>query len=138
MDTGAHTLDLVTWWLGEVASLDYRDDAEGGVEADCVLQCNMASGATGRIELSRTRELRDTIRINGTKGFVEVHLYKNEVLAGSPNALAFSHDGIAARTWSRSSSPSCSMPSWRDFKTSVSGGTQRRRLRRATASSRST
>ncbi len=98
MDTGPHTLDLVTWWLGEVDDLDYREDAQGGVEADCVLECRMASGATGRIELSRTRELRNAIRITGSKGFVEVHLYKNEILAGSDNALSFVHDGIAPAT----------------------------------------
>src|SRR6202008_4827154 len=26
MDTGAHTIDLVSWWLGDVDSLEYRDD----------------------------------------------------------------------------------------------------------------
>ncbi len=102
----------MTWWLGDVADIDYRDDsAEGGVEADCVLRCRMASGAAGRIELSRTRALRDTIRIDGTKGFVEVHLAKNEVIAGSPNALAFAHDGRdVERRWSPSSYPSCWTP----------------------------
>lgn len=121
IDTGAHTLDLVLWWLGDVASLDYRDDAEGGVEADCVLECRMTSGATGRIELSRTRELRNTIRINGTKGFVEVHLYKNEVIAGSPNALAFVHDGISASAMEPQFFPELFDAELRDFKTSASG-----------------
>ncbi len=121
MDTGAHTLDLVTWWLGDVASLEYRDDAEGGVEADCVLECRMASGATGRIELSRTRDLRNTIRINGTKGFAEVHLYKNEVLAGSDNVLAFAHDGIAAAGMEPQFFPELFDAELRDFKISASG-----------------
>ena len=130
MDTGAHTLDLVTWWLGDVASLDYRDDAaEGGVEADCVLECRMASGATGRVELSRTRELSDTIRINGTKGFVEVHLAKNEVIAGSPNALAFTHEGIAASKMEPQFFPELFDAELRDFKNSVTGGTQSRHFR---------
>lgn len=122
MDTGAHTLDLVTWWLGDVASLDYRDDASGGVEADCVLECRMASGATGRVELSRTRELRDTIRINGTKGFVEVHLVKNEVIAGSHNALAFTHEGITGSKMKPQFFPELFDAELRDFKTSVMGG----------------
>ena len=59
MDTGAHTLDLIAWWFGTAASVDYCDDAKGGVEADCVVKCKMVSGATGRIELSRTRELQE-------------------------------------------------------------------------------
>jgi len=124
MDTGAHTLDLVTWWFGDVVSLDYRDDAEGGVEADCVLQCNMKSGAVGRIELSRTRELRNTVRINGTKGFVDVHLYKNEVLAGSPNALAFTHDGIVGSHMEPQFFPELFDAELADFKTSVTTGTK--------------
>jgi predicted dehydrogenase/nucleoside-diphosphate-sugar epimerase len=94
MDTGAHTLDLLVWWLGDVQSVAYRDDSEGGVEADCMLECQLASGATGRVVLSRTRELRNSIRIEGARGFIEVHLSKNEILAASPNALAFKGDGI--------------------------------------------
>ena len=124
IDTGAHTLDLVLWWFGEVASLDYRDDAEGGVEADCVLQCNMQSGATGRIELSRTRELRNSVRINGTKGFVEVHLYKNEVLAGSQNALAFSHDDIVGSHMEPQFFPELFDAELADFKASVTSGSK--------------
>ncbi|HJU33009.1 MAG TPA: NAD-dependent epimerase/dehydratase family protein [Hyphomicrobiaceae bacterium] len=121
MDTGAHTLDLVSWWFGRAAEIAYRDDAEGGVEADCVLDCTMTSGATGRIELSRTRELRNTIRIDGSKGFVEVHLYKNEVLAGSPNALAFVRDGISGSNMEPQFFPELFDSELRDFKNSVFG-----------------
>lgn len=121
IDTGAHTLDLVNWWLGDFADVEYFDDAEKGVEADCVLKCTMASGATGRIELSRTRNLRDSIRINGTAGFVEVHLSKNEVLAGSENALAFTHEGIGAKMKPQFF-PELFDAEMRDFKTSANGG----------------
>src|SRR5581483_5096919 len=121
IDTGAHTLDLILWWLGDVASLEYRDDAQGGVEADCEIECRMASGATGRIELSRTRDLRNSIRIEGSKGFVEVHLYKNEVLAGSSNALAFTHDGISGQQMEPQFFPELFDAELRDFKISASG-----------------
>lgn len=121
MDTGAHTLDLLLWWLGDVASLSYRDDAEHGVEADCVLDCLMASGAIGRVELSRTRELRGTIVIAGTDGFVEVHLSKNLVLAGSPNALAFRHEGRAAADLPMQLFPELFDAELRDFRASVAG-----------------
>ena len=96
MDTGAHTVDLLLWWLGDIELLSYRDDGESGVEADCVFDGRLASGAIGSLELSRTRNLRNAIRIEGTKGFIEAHLRENRVLAGSPNALAFKHDGIGA------------------------------------------
>lgn len=123
MDTGAHTLDLVTWWLGEVATIDYRDDAAGGVEADCLIELGMASGAAGRVELSRTRQLSDTIRINGTKGFVEVCLAKNEVVAGSAGALGFTHEGIGAKMEPQFF-PELFDAELRDFKTSVTTGTK--------------
>ena len=89
MDTGAHTLDLVLWWLGDAVVRSYRDDSARGVEADCEIDIETSSGARGRIELSRSRDLRNTIRIEGTRGFVEVHLSKNIVVAGSPSVLAF-------------------------------------------------
>lgn len=122
MDTGAHTLDLVTWWLGDVASLDYSDDAAGGVEADCVLECRMASGAIGRVELSRTRELRDTIRIKGSKGSVEVHLAKNQIIEGTENALAFTFDGITGSKMEPQFFPELFDAELRDFKASAMGG----------------
>lgn len=121
MDTGAHTLDLLLWWLGDVASLTYRDDAGHGVEADCVLECRMASGAVGSVELSRTRDLRGTIVIEGTEGFVEVHLAKSRILAGSPNALAFRHDGRAAADMPLQLFPELFDSELRDFRSSVAG-----------------
>ena len=122
MDTGAHTLDLVSWWFGDVQPLEYRDDSAGGVEADCVLECRLASGGIGRVELSRTRHLRNSIRIEGTKGFVEVHLYKNEILGGSPNALAFTHDGISATDLKAQFPPELFDAELRDFRRAASGG----------------
>lgn len=53
IDAGVHTLDLLLWWLGDVAELHYADDALGGVEANCRLNLTMASGATGLVHLSR-------------------------------------------------------------------------------------
>jgi len=35
IDIGAHTLDLLLWWLGNEAEVLYQDDALGGVEANC-------------------------------------------------------------------------------------------------------
>jgi len=122
IDTGAHTLDLVVWWLGDVESLQYRDDSEGGVEADCVVECRLASGGSGRVVLSRARDLRNSIRIEGTEGFVEVHLYKNEVFDGSPNALAFTHDGISATDLKPQFFPELFDAELRDFRHSALRG----------------
>jgi len=79
MDTGAHTLDTLLWWLGEVESVDYRDDEDGGVEANCILELRMQSGATGVVELSRTRQLRNTARVVGENGSIEVGMGGNGI-----------------------------------------------------------
>jgi predicted dehydrogenase/nucleoside-diphosphate-sugar epimerase len=97
MDTGAHTLDLLLWWLGDAQKVTYQDDTQAGVEADCRLDLVMESGAIGSVELSRSRNLRNSVRIVGTKGHVEVHLYANEVLSASPEVLDFTHEGISPR-----------------------------------------
>ena len=121
IDTGAHTLDLMVWWFGEVESLQFHDDSEGGVEADCLLECRLASGGSGRVVLSRTRDLRNSIRIEGTEGFVEVHLYKNEILDGTPNALAFKYDGISAADLKPQFFPELFEAELRDFRDCASG-----------------
>jgi predicted dehydrogenase len=71
-DAGSHVLDLVTWWFGDCRSLRYWDDAEGGVEADCLLELEMQNGACGRIELSRTRNLSNSCVISGELGTITV------------------------------------------------------------------
>jgi predicted dehydrogenase len=71
-DAGAHVLDLILWWFGAWRSLSYRDDARGGVEADCLLELEMTGGTHGRVELSRTREMRNACVIEGDRGTIEV------------------------------------------------------------------
>lgn len=71
-DTGAHTLDMLLAWLGDFRTVEYFDDSRGGVDANCVLQLTLASGVRGTIELSRTRNLRNTCVIRGDRGELEV------------------------------------------------------------------
>ena len=77
LDTGAHTIDLLVHWLGDEREIRYQDDSFGGVEADCLIELEMQNGATGTVELSRTRDLRNTAIIRGTVGTVEVDLRAN-------------------------------------------------------------
>ena len=66
-DLGPHVLDLVRTWLGpHLAVTSYRDDSLGGVEADCILE--VEAPVPGTIELSRTRRLRNEIRIECEEG----------------------------------------------------------------------
>jgi predicted dehydrogenase len=69
---GPHTLDLLLWWLGDYDSVEYYDDAMGGVEADCELHLQLQCGASGVVELSWTRDLRNSWIIRGERGVLEV------------------------------------------------------------------
>lgn len=69
---GIHGLDLLLWWLGDYDSVKYYDDAMGGIEADCELYLQLQRGASGVVELSRTRNLRNTCIIRGERGMLEV------------------------------------------------------------------
>ena len=83
-DIGAHNIDLMLWWFGDCARFEYWDDAAGGVEADAVLEVEMASGVTGRIELSRTRDLRNTCIIRGEFGTLEVGTKTDSTICLTP------------------------------------------------------
>lgn len=75
MDFGVHTLDLLLWWLGSYEKAVYADDSMGGVEANCEIQLEMANGAAGVVELSRTRNLRNSCIVTGERGQLEVQLW---------------------------------------------------------------
>lgn len=70
--SGIHSLDLLLWWMGEAESVDYRDDALGGVEADCEFDLVFPGGTRAAIEFSRTRALRNTWRLEGEHGHLIV------------------------------------------------------------------
>jgi predicted dehydrogenase len=80
-DAGSHVLDLIVWWFGGWRSVLYRDDARGGVEADCLLEIEMANGAHGRIELSRTREMANLCIVTGERGTIEVGTKSDATIA---------------------------------------------------------
>ncbi len=99
IDTGAHTLDSLLWWLGDVRSLDYFDDNYGGVEADCLLQLQMESGATGVVELSRTRKLRNTAIIEGDRASIEVDWWRIRLTPRETGTHARRAGPVGGRTW---------------------------------------
>ena len=94
LDTGSHTLDTLLWQIGEARALDYQDDSLGGVEADALLQLQLPNGATGAVELSRTRNLRNTAIITGSRGQIEASLHRNKIIRARPDKLIlFELDG---------------------------------------------
>jgi len=103
-DMGAHTLDSLLWWLGDVAAVECRDDAYGGVEAEARLELTLASGAGGRIELSRTRNLRNTAIVQGERGTVEIGTEqrdRNQLTASPATLLEETYAGVRGDRLSR-------------------------------------
>jgi predicted dehydrogenase len=88
IDIGPHVLDLLIWWLGDYERVEYRDDAMGGVEANCEIELALKSGVSGLIELSRDRELPNLWILRGDRATLEidtgrgspppVHLYMDD------------------------------------------------------------
>lgn len=64
-DLGAHILDMLLWWFGSLIPLTYADDALGGLEANCQATLGLPGGATAQVELSRSRTLSNTVRLEG-------------------------------------------------------------------------
>lgn len=71
-DTGAHTLDMLLTWLGNYKEIEYSDDCRGGVEANSLINITLDNGICGTVELSRSRNLRNSCILKGTKGEIEV------------------------------------------------------------------
>ena len=89
LDTGAHVIDMLIWWLGEVVESAYWDDSLGGVEANCEMNLTLASGVNGFVTLSRSRNLRNTAIIKGTEGEIEVGLSTDRLKANPLSLLKF-------------------------------------------------
>lgn len=91
IDFGSHVLDLLTYvFPGPAEVLDYRDDAHGGVEADCDLRLRLTHGGEpvdARIELARTRKLGGRIRVRCERGTLEYRLSERFQIGVSPDGL---------------------------------------------------
>ncbi len=89
MDMGSHILDrLVYLFPSTVELVEYRDNSQGGIESDCLVQLQWPHAAgpiEGRVELSRTRELRNTLRVECEQATLELRpsdRYQVHVLPG--------------------------------------------------------
>jgi predicted dehydrogenase/nucleoside-diphosphate-sugar epimerase len=76
IDLGTHLIDQLLFVLpGPVRLMRYADNARGGIETDCEVRLEIDSkwGAVpARIELSRTRQLRGTVRVTCERGTLEL------------------------------------------------------------------
>jgi predicted dehydrogenase len=79
IEAGVHVLDTLLFLLGDLSVARYADDSYGGVEAEAELRLAFGRGGSGFVELSRTRELRNTTLIHGTEASLEIDLYRRRV-----------------------------------------------------------
>lgn len=70
LDIGVHLLDLIIWWFGNPEEIVYEDDAMGGIEVNCRIQCKFMQGFAGEVRLSRDWPLANKYLIEGTKGWL--------------------------------------------------------------------
>ena len=94
IDFGVHLLDLLGWWLGDMRVLAYQDDAAGGVESECACELELDTGAPVRLELSRTRVMRDTAVVTCERGTVELGVFDPAVVRLSLAADSPALDGV--------------------------------------------
>jgi len=72
IDFGSHILDALFYLFGEPFEvIGYQDNSLGGVEADCIIDARLTHGAgtvDGRIEVARTRNLGNFVRVECDEG----------------------------------------------------------------------
>ncbi|MHB8636577.1 MAG: Gfo/Idh/MocA family protein [Fimbriimonadaceae bacterium] len=70
LDLGAHTLDLVRHWFGDAEDVVYEDDADGGLEASCLVQMTHSGGVKGEVRLSRDWRTANRYFVEFERGWV--------------------------------------------------------------------
>ena len=75
MDMGPHVLDLLLYICDAAPTLvEYADNGGEGIETDCSIELGLSrqgSFVPAHVELSRTRTLANTIRVEGSLGTLE-------------------------------------------------------------------
>ena len=94
LDNGAHLLDLVLWWLGDASLVSYFDDAQGGVEAECRVEMQMKDGAAVIVEMSRLRNLKNQIAIEGDQGKLVMDLSSGQICLSAREADEIFRGGV--------------------------------------------
>ena len=74
ISNGCHDLDLLCWLLGPYAEFSFASDSAARMESNCVVEGELACGAQATVEISRSRTLANTIRIEGELATIEAPL----------------------------------------------------------------
>lgn len=74
VSNGCHDLDMMLWLMGPIATFAFFSDSPRRNEANCLIEAELVCGARATVEVSRTRTLANTIRIEGERAAVEAPL----------------------------------------------------------------
>lgn len=90
IDVGIHSIDMIRWYAGEFGDVEYRGNGTAAkVESDAELQFRLANGAEGTLIASRSRDLRQHIRLTGSHGFMEIGLWSEHLRVRNEKGKAF-------------------------------------------------
>ena len=86
-DNGIHSLDFLLWCFGCPENIQYEDDAIGGLESNATISFDF-SAAKAFVKFSRTRDLSNTIVVegNGHRAELDVFEMNDFVLDGNKNS----------------------------------------------------
>jgi len=93
--SGSHFIDRMLYLFGPARILSYKDDAHGGVEANCVaaFDCqDSGNSVEGHVTLSKTHRLSNKLRIVGANGTFEVAEGQSESVAYYPRDSDLRHE----------------------------------------------
>ena len=71
VSNGCHDLDFMQWLMGPLVRFEFRSDSPARMEGNCLLEGELSGECRATIEISRTRTLANTIRIEGEFASVE-------------------------------------------------------------------
>ena len=74
ISNGCHDLDLLFWLLGPYAEFGFASDSGARMESNCVVAGELARGGHATVEVSRSRTLSNSIRIEGELATIEAPL----------------------------------------------------------------
>ncbi|HKR48776.1 MAG TPA: Gfo/Idh/MocA family oxidoreductase, partial [Pseudonocardiaceae bacterium] len=74
-DLGPHVLDLLRYWFGPLELQRCQDNSAGGVDSEARLALRAGSTGIG-VELSRLRDLENTVIIEGTQATLRVEIQR--------------------------------------------------------------
>ncbi|MDA7877631.1 Gfo/Idh/MocA family oxidoreductase [Akkermansiaceae bacterium] len=79
MGNGSHVMESVLWWFGNPSGIVCQTNSAVGMETDAEVDFEFAEGFSGRVELSRTRQLKNRVVVEGERGKVEIPLYGDDI-----------------------------------------------------------